>query len=326
MVEIAITDTPNDILESRYIYIQSMYMLNYNYDNLEDKNCYQRYEGNYIDAPSALQSIVDLGNHLITELKLDNIKDLELHKDNLDTYIRDWLLINPYPYCDVSFRDISKRFSKDSVLLAKIYDIHKWLVKIRNNIDDIICDPRDSKELDNLEEALNFINFDRRTRDAYNIDVVLDPCEFDLYEGKKEPIIYKLGLIRDRIFNEETAKLYCNFITRRMISILPCVIYFLEDYDVKEQIRVYDDITDEFRTIHEMKSIIGVACDELENRLISKSISGKIICSNPDCNNDFDDVNGQKYCKSIKCQKYRNNLKSKASYDRAQAKKASLKG
>ena len=172
-----------------------------------------------------------------------------------------------------------------------------------------------------METCLNFINFDKKTKFSYNIDVILDPCVGDLYVDKKKPIIYKLSLIKDRIFNEETADIYCNFIISRLISMLPNVIYTLEGTDVKEQIRVFDTITNEYYTIYKMNSIMGIACDELQNLLISKSISGRTICCNPDCNNDFDSNNGQKYCKSEKCQKYRNNMKSKASYNRIQETK-----
>lgn len=320
MVEIKITDTAGDILDSRYIYVDSIFMLNERCDSLEDKDSYQRYEGNYIDAPSTLESIVEFGKFLIKEFNLNNIEDLKLH-NNLEPYIINWLLLNPYPYFshtgwDRCFKPVTYKFAEDCVLCATIYDIHKWLVKLYNDKETISFVPSESKELDNLEASLKFINFDRNTKDTYNIDKELDPCELDLYENQKEDIIYKLNLIRDRIFNEETADIYCDFIIRRMISMLPKFIYSLESPDVKEQIRIYDEFTNEYRTIYTMKSILGIACDELENMLISKSVSGRTICCNPDCNNDFDSNNGQKYCKSVKCQKYRNNIKSKASYNR----------
>ena len=65
MIEIKITDTVSDTLDSRYIYVDSFFMLNDNYDKLENGDCYQRYDDNYIDTRSTFESIIELGNYIM---------------------------------------------------------------------------------------------------------------------------------------------------------------------------------------------------------------------------------------------------------------------
>lgn len=320
MIEIQIDDSTeqNDSFNSRYTYINDLYFLKNEKLDLCDTNNYEKYEHNYCDNKTTLESIIDLGNQLISKYKLNNVNDL--YKVKIDELITEWLLINPNPYSYFFINNKSSiiNFAKTCVIYSTVYDIHKWLIKIWNNIDEISTAPKISKELEHLEIDLNFINFENHIKTKYNIGVKFEELKIniiDIYKNVKNEIIEKLELFKNRNFNDKTSQEYCKFIIDFILEIVQSCIPIIEEPHFVEKKIIFEDDISQYRLKESADSIIELACNELIHILTSKTVEGKTICKNPDCNNEFDSKYGQEFCKAVRCQKYRKNKKSKDWYD-----------
>lgn len=274
MIEIDIQYETNsdDNFNSEYIYIKNLQtLLDSDFDssnneiikviNRDNIANYQQLPC-YVNSTNTLDSLLELGSIFITKFNITNIDNFNFIHENyneLKSIVMTWLKENPYPYND--FNNFYAKFADDCIRCYAIYDINKWLLKYDAKIDviqdfisknnDLFINGNRNKEdvrifyeeveeisliINNLEKALNFINF-------YNYVIGNDPSDnilnltsdkdfagiYDYYNYDKDCDIIKNGisfmLNVEKNFNKEEAEEeikkvinYKNVIRRNLIS------------------------------------------------------------------------------------------------------------
>ena len=316
MIEIKMEETAefNDNFESKYTYIDTIYVLKKAGMKVYDRDSYHIYKHNYYDNKTTLESIIDFGRQLVEDYGINSIKEIELYDAKISELVTEWLLINPYPYIYFNCKDVHLKFARDCIICYSIYNIHKWLIKIERFSDKE--EIPEVKVFNGLESDLFIIDFEKFVKFHYDIDI--EPSEFtiSLHEKIKPEIIAKLELIKHKKFEEYSLEIYCNFIRENVISMVLSISPGIEEPSKIERSLIYEEEICNYRIKDSIDSIFSLACNELIGLLTSKSLIGRTVCHNPECNNDFDAKSNKLYCNSKRCQKYRNNKKNKAYYER----------
>lgn len=340
MLEIKSSDSTeiNDNFDFKYVYIDNIYSLNSKDLPITDRNSYLQLECNYYDSTGAFESVIDLGKTFIQELRINSLKEIKKsvskHPKTLHKLITKWLILNPFPYSLINFTSDDegyKRFLElfvyDCIYCYIIYDIHKWLLKIYNNQDIISEAIKVSGELNELEKRLDFINF-KESIETYAYYVPMEN-EIDIFQDKRKEYSNKLKLI-NKIANREKITIqdlkdYYNFIWNYITPAYPSY-NLIDDANVIPILNkdmIYEPNINQYRQLEKATSIMDVAYIILNDFLTRRS-SMRVICANPNCNNEFTPKTTQKFCKNPNCQKYRNNKKSNDYYHKPKEKGSSL--
>lgn len=324
----------NDDFSGKFVYISKIYTLfDGDYYELEQEEQFDlkvdinewKYilnNSRYYSSSSAFESILDLGKTLVSTLDIRNIDDINriTLSDKItvcELLVKEWIELNAYPYSLFNKDDFIFAFIKHCVILYIIYDIHKWLIKIENNFEVIITAPNNSVELNKLNKLLNFIQLNDFIINTNLRSYIMNlPEDYNLLEDHKAINSYEKKIEANYSNRETYIKNYCNVIRRNILGYITSIIQDNSaNFFISKQLPFHEANNNQYRIIDTATSIIGIAYNQLLLYLTSSSIGYKrVICANPNCNNEFIKTNRQEYCSNKECKAYRNRLKSYTCY------------
>lgn len=307
----------DDLFNYPAIYINKTYRLDGNKTDLNDRLSYTKKYHFYYDSIETFYNICALGKRLIKNLKIQNIDDISIqyikYKKSTNNILKKWLTLNPFPYSTFNIEQPMIRFMYDCIICYIIYDIHKWLIKLKREKDTLPNNVKDSWQFKKMYKSLNYINFDSIELDNRLIYL---PSDRE-YITDKESENYYYNIIHNNRMDLKDVDEYCIFIRQNLLK----YIYSIMDNRKTEMltfkyIPFYEEQTRQHRILESANSIIGIAYNRLLLNLTATSHNMREICHNPDCNNEFEtDKRNKLYCGTNRCKRekeHRNHKNSKS--------------
>jgi hypothetical protein len=320
----------NDDFNSNYTYINKLYeSLECEYDELsiEEQNelkfdgitefKYSPVKPVYYNNLETFDSICTLGKCIIEDFNINNINNVNrlYLKENLlklTEIIKDWIKENSYPYAIFNKEDFLITFLTDCIRCYALYDIHKWMIKIYNNFEEVKSAPKVSKELTNLIKAVDFMDLSNFVY-ADDLNKYIQNLPQNYTQIDDFIIITRKNEKTENM--EKTINNYYNTVRKVLIGYTSSIIINRKsDFLITKQQPFYEPNKKQYRIIDNANSIIGIAYNKLLLNLTTNNSYDRIICANPNCNNEFAKIGRRKYCKNKACQNVRNAIKSKRAY------------
>lgn len=266
-----------------------------------------------------------LGISTLTDINRGTIRSVI---DSIMLDIQDWIEINGYPYFSgniseyhLNKNDLPIDFIRDSINLYVLYDIHKWLIKINREKETISEFPNQSPELNNLVRLINYINLLDYSQDLdINCYIANIPKEYNYVDTYK----FVLSVTNDFSYISSVKDLikYSDSIRDLLFAYIKSITNS-RDFIVTKQLPFKIKGSSQVRIRESANSIMGIAYQKLLFHLTSSNTEFKReICHARDCNNEFVKAsNRQIYCSSKRCQRFRNNKKSKTCSDKHKKRK-----
>lgn len=326
----------NDNFNSNYTYINKLYELlecDYNELSIEEQFelkgdgstgfMYSPVNPIYYNNFETFDNICTLGKYIVKNFNITNINDINrlyLKKDlsKITEIIKNWIKENSYPYSKFDKEDFLITFLIDCISCYTIYDIHKWLVKIYNNFQEIVNAPNASKELNNLILSINFMNL---SEFLYSNDLRNYIQNLPKNYNPVDDYVIITKKIEMNINIETNISKFYTTVYRTIIGYISSIILIRNsELLITKQQPFYEPNKKQYRIIDNANSIMGIAYNTLLLNLTTKTSYTRVICKNPDCNNEFSKMNRREYCTNKFCQNLRNRIKSYNSYHNPERK------
>lgn len=201
----------------------------------------------------------------------------------------DWIKENGYPYSKDFSREIEAGwfyFIEDSIMLYIIYEIHKWICKINNQISNSskIISPTNK-----LEYLISLIKDNL-------INILADNSVYVLGNSSNEEdsIFLQSQNIND---NREE---YFNVIQRALLVYTTSFLYdkkFKDFFSVTKRYIIFNEHNHHYRLYNSANCLIGIAYHKLLFDLTTNQYNySRRICANPECTNEFERNGKKAYC------------------------------